>query len=99
MVQRTCDLCGRMLERIEQQYIAVIEIRPTIGICEDDDDPSDRDHLLELHEMLESEAEGSCDGEEEPSQQEFTLCHECCLQFKANPLARDSALHFDFSEN
>lgn len=98
MVQAACDLCGQELSRMDRQYIAVIDIRPTVGAAENGEDPSDRDHLLELHEMLEA-AKDDGDVEEDHAPQEFLLCHDCCCRFREDPLPRETALQFDFSKN
>ena len=100
MAETCCEMCGRALERLETQYIATIAIRPTVGAIECDEDTGDRDYLMELHEMLEREAEGeavdSCD---ESTQSEILLCGDCCRRFGENPLPREAALQLDFSEN
>jgi len=99
MVETTCDLCGRVLGRMERQYVAHIDVRPTVGMVETDEDPGDRDHLMELHEMLEA-AEDEHDFDEADQQShEFLLCHECCCRFCKRPLPRETALQLDFSEN
>ena len=51
-MESNCDRCGRALDRMDRQYVATIEIRPTVGPAETEEAPCDRDHLLELHEML-----------------------------------------------
>ena len=97
-VHPTCDLCGQELDRLQQQYVATIDIRPTTGATGTDEESADRDHLLEMHEMLESACEEDFAVEDfEP--QEFLLCHECCRRFQEDPLPRETALHVGFSKN
>ncbi len=101
MAEICCEMCGRMLDRLDTQYIATIEIRPTVGAVESDEEPGDRDHLMELHEMLERAADEDCFDpvEESAEPTEFTLCGECCRRFSENPLQRELAHQLDFSEN
>ena len=97
MAHSACDFCGTEIGRFEQQYLAVVDIRPTVGVTDTDEDPADRDHLQELDEMLETAHEG--DAEEAASSTEFLLCHDCCRRFRENPVPREAAVHFDFSAN
>lgn len=97
MPPAACDLCGRELSRLERQYVAIIDIRPTVGIAAADEDPGDRDHLLELHELLEAAQDYTV--EDDPQPLELLLCHDCCRRFREEPLPRESALQLDFSEN
>ena len=100
MVQSKCDRCGCSLDRLDRQYVATIDIRPTVGPAETDEDPGDRDHLLEIHEMLEAaEGNGNSEAVEEFEPREFLLCHECCSRFQDDPLPHDAALHLGFSQN
>jgi hypothetical protein len=86
--------------RLEPHYIAKIEVRPTIGMLEDDEEPGDRDHLLELHEMLERlDDDALAEPEDGSHQSEFLLCEECCRRFRASPLPREFALPLEFSAN
>ena len=98
MVESACDRCGRPLGRMEPQYIATIDLRPTVAVTETDEDPGDRDHLMELHEMLEA-AQDDAEPIEDFQPQEFVLCHECCCRLRENPLSHDLAMPFGFSEN
>ena len=57
MVDSACDRCGRSMDRLDRQYLATIDVRPIVSAANTEEDPGDRDHLLELHEMLESGAD------------------------------------------
>ena len=81
---------------MDRQYLATIELRPVVGAAESDEDPGDRDHLLELHEMLEAN-EG--DALDEPHVQDFLLCHDCCQRLREDPLTPEAAVHLGFSQN
>jgi hypothetical protein len=100
MAEAACDMCGRTIGRIEPHYLATIDIRPTSGLTETDEEAGDRDHLLELHEMLERlDEDALAEPDEEPLQTEFLLCDECCRRFREDPLPREFAVPLDFSAN
>ena len=97
MIESACDRCGRPLQRMDRQYLATMEIRPVVGAAHSDEDPGDRDHLLELHEMLEAGAD--VDAPDEQHVREFLLCHDCCQRVQEDPMTQDAALHVGFSQN
>lgn len=100
MAETACDLCGRTMHWTEPCYVATIDIRPTTGLLENDEDPGDRDHLLELHESLEAlEADVSDLEDLAGPAQEMTLCQDCCRRFREHPLSHDVTTHLEFSEN
>ena len=103
MAETCCELCGRILERMEPLYIATIEIRPTTAMIESDEDPGDRDHLMELEEMLETvDLDVLAEMEDESYRSELLLCHDCCRRFRdqpEQPVHRDFAAQLSFSEN
>ena len=67
----------------------------------DSDEDDDRDHLAELNEILERPNGTDSDefGEEVYQQLRFDLCPECRKKFVKNPMPREAAAQFDFSEN
>lgn len=97
MIGSACDRCGCQLERMDRQYLATIELRPMVGLADTDEDPGDRDHLLELHELIEAQADE--DEVDEQHVQEFLLCYDCCCRLRDDPLTQDAAMHLGFSEN
>lgn len=102
MANDACEFCGELLSRLEPQYRVTIDIRPTTGYVAGDEDPGDRDHLLELHEMLEGVDDEvlSDPVEQGPCRHEMLLCHDCCRRFQQQPMPRDAALQLlEFSDN
>ena len=97
MVQPACDVCGREMSRMDRQYVATVDLRPTIGADTTDEDPGDRDHLLEIHEMLESVEENEMPEDFQP--QEYILCHECYCRIREEPFQREPVVQVGFSEN
>ena len=68
-----------------------------VGACQGE---CERDHLLEIHEIIER-AEDAADeliSEDVYRQQRFDLCSECYRRFLKNPFG-ESAVEFNFSEN
>ena len=102
MIRYTCDVCHRELDPDEDlRYVVKLEVYaafdPTVA-CEDDDD---RDHLQEIQDILEriEDAEDERIGDDVYQQMRYDLCPECRKKFLKNPLGREVAKAFDFSEN
>lgn len=103
MIHYSCDRCGRPIaSQLETRYVVRIEVEaawdPTeMGSLTADD----RDHLLELQEMLEGghELADAMLGESICQRQRFDLCGECHRKFLKNPLAKESTKQLDFSQN
>jgi hypothetical protein len=64
---------------------------------------SDRDHLEEIHEILERvndlDADESPLGEDVYQQLRFDMCSDCRQKFLRDPLGRRLAAQLDFSKN
>lgn len=84
----------------ELRFVVKLEVYAAFDPAEDEVD-EDRDHLQELHEILERSeiAESPEIGEEVYQQLRFDLCPECRKRFVKNPLGRKHAEQFDFSQN
>lgn len=104
MIHYTCDACKRAISSQDTRYSVRIEVAASFDPLEDDEPADDRDHLLEVHEMLER-LESSGDDEEEGEaiepfvERTFDLCPECARRFQRNPLGREAAKQFEFSQN
>ena len=96
-------LCICAVERwaLEPHYIAKIEVRPTIGMLEDDEEPGDRDHLLELHEMLERLDDNAvlAEPEDGPHQAEFLLARSAAAASAPTHCRAEFAMPLEFSAN
>jgi uncharacterized protein YlaI len=100
MIHYSCDLCKREISsRKDVRYVVKMEVHPAVETDDEYDD--DRDHLNELHELLETMDDVS--GEEldqlEARELRFDLCPDCHKKFLKDPLGREAAHAFDFSEN
>ena len=88
MIRYTCDLCKRDLDPEDDlRYVVKIEISAVFDPIDDSVD-EDRDHLQEVHDILErlEDAEDDEIADEVHQQMRFDLCPECRKQFVRRPL-------------
>ncbi len=101
MIRYTCDLCKRDLDpHGDLRYRVRIEIAAVFDPIDDSVD-DDRDHLQEIHDILErmENVEDEEIADEVHQYMTFDLCAECRRQFVKRPLGRENTLMFDFSKN
>ena len=101
MIHYSCDRCQRPIDTDdEMRYVVRMEVQAKMGdnALEENDE---RDHLLELHEILERH-----DDEHDPlisdelyNRRRFDLCSDCYRAFLRNPLGQEVAKTIDFSQN
>src|SRR5262245_32264863 len=102
MVHITCDLCGKDLSPGEdQRYVVKIEAYAAHDPAELTEADLDEDHMEAVSQMLREVEEGDhpADLVEPYKTFRYDLCPECHKKFVRNPLAKDAAQKFDFSEN
>ena len=102
MIRYTCDLCQCDLDPdADLRYVVRIEVFAALEPLEDGEPEEDRDHLLEVHEVLERMDDTQLDAYQDQVFQEmrFDLCPECRKKFAKNPLGRGLASQLNFSEN
>jgi hypothetical protein len=102
MIHYTCDRCKRAIDpEQELRYIVRMEIEAAMDPAQEQEVADDRDHLLEIDEILErAEANESPDIADEVYQKRrYDLCPQCCRKFTANPLAREKKVTLGFSHN
>ena len=101
MIHYTCDCCKRPIDsQSNLRYIVRLEVYPSLDPTEEE--PSeDRDHLLELQDILEhlEDTEDSQVCEELYHLAQYDLCDDCRQRYIKNPLGRPEAHHLDFSPN
>lgn len=100
MIHYSCDRCKRSLDpENDLRYVVRMEVQAAMDPLDDDDDDGQRDHLLEIQEILERLEDGDGDlGEDVYHRRRYDLCSECYRQFVANPLAREVST-LGFSKN
>ncbi len=103
MVHVTCDLCGKeLLQGDDSRYVVKIEIFAAHDPAEITEADLDEDHMEAVGQLLrEMEDTLADDGGIEPCVHNFRydLCSECRTRFVRDPLGKDAAQKFDFSEN
>lgn len=101
MIRYSCDLCGRDLNPEDDlRYVVKVEVYAAMDPMADDGE-DDRDHLQEIQDILErlDDAESERIGDDVYQQMRFDLCPECRKKFLKNPLGREIANVFGFSDN
>jgi hypothetical protein len=85
----------------ELRYVVKLEICAAMDPVDAADIEDDRDHLLEVNEILERlEAEEDDNiGDDIYQKKHFDLCSQCYREFAKNPLGRDQRVHLGFSAN
>ena len=100
MIHFSCDRCHRTIDpQTDVRYIVRIEIQASVDSA--DVEMDDRDHLLEIEDILERLEDAECEdiSEDVYQRRKFDLCTGCYREYKNNPLAMDAQVLFDFSEN
>jgi hypothetical protein len=102
MIHFSCDRCKRMIDGEEElRYVVKLEVCAAMDPVGIDEMPDDRDHLLEVQEILERlDAEEDAEiGPEIYQKKHFDLCSQCYREFIKNPLGREQPVHLGFSPN
>lgn len=101
MIHHSCDRCQKIIDpRDDIRYVVRIEVQASIDPVDQQYD-QDRDHLLELEEIIERlECEESDEFSDSLYQrQRHDLCSNCYREYMRNPLSTRSEVKFGFSEN
>jgi hypothetical protein len=103
MLHFSCDICGKDLPpESAARYVVKMEAYPATDPAELTEEDTDTDHVEEMARLLDEQEEL---GEDEPTllpsrkKLQYDLCPSCCRKFLADPLGRENAAKFDFSEN
>ncbi|HUT11289.1 MAG TPA: hypothetical protein VMY42_12385 [Thermoguttaceae bacterium] len=102
MIRYSCDLCKQTLDPEEDiRYVVKMEVFAAFDPVTVDPYDDDRDHLQEIQDILErlEDADDDQIGDDVYQQLRFDLCGECRKKFVKNPLGREVAKAFGFSEN
>jgi hypothetical protein len=103
MLHFSCDICGKDLTPDgAARYVVKMEAFAATDPAQLTDDDLDADHVEEMAQLL-NEIEDGDEATPEllPACQKlrFDLCPACYRKFVKDPLGRDAASRFDFSEN
>ncbi len=103
MLHVTCDLCGKELRPGEDEHFVVkIEVYAALDPAEITDADLDDDHMEAVSHLLREMEESTVEPEDvEPPHRHFRydLCPCCRKRFLKDPLGKEAAQKFDFSEN
>lgn len=102
MIHYSCDCCHRSIDsENDLRYVVRMEVYAAMDSVTAENEADDRDHLEEIQDIVERIEDADTDrvGDDVYQQMRFDLCPECRQRFLRNPLARESAKQFDFSQN
>lgn len=103
MIHYSCDRCNRVIDPArEVRYVLKIDAQAMLEPVDLDEPEGDRDHLLEINELLENMDldESELYGEEElRPKQTFDLCSQCYRKYLRDPLGVETLVHVGFSHN
>ncbi|MEQ8787064.1 MAG: hypothetical protein RIC55_12220 [Pirellulaceae bacterium] len=102
MIHYSCDRCKRELDPEEDlRYVVRLEVCAMMEPLDVDDIEDDRDHLLEIQDILERLDDDQCEAvaDDVYQKQRYDLCCDCYKEYIKNPLGRDVPVHLGFSPN
>jgi hypothetical protein len=101
MLHVTCDCCGKQLRAGEDRYVLKIEVYAAHDPAELTEADLDEDHLEAVSELLRQMEENDEPAALEPASRNlrYDLCMECRTRYLRDPLSKEAAQKFDFSEN
>lgn len=99
MIHYSCDRCKRMINPKQQiRYEVKLAVQPAIDPVECDEPDDERDHLMELDDLLElTDFDDYVD--ESARQSRYDLCPRCYQKFIKDPLGADLPVPLSFSQN
>ncbi|KAA5544626.1 hypothetical protein FYK55_09970 [Roseiconus nitratireducens] len=111
MIHYTCDRCKRTIDpETETRYVVEIEVRAVTVETPATQTSDELDQLAELHDQLQRELNADLEGIDEEldlnfdgrdgdGPESFDLCPQCHEVFSSNPLGREIAVGYGFSNN
>ena len=103
MLHVTCDLCGKEIRPGEDgRHVVKIEVFAAHDPAEITEADLEADHMEAVSELLRELEDSSVELDELDAPHKhfrYDLCSCCRKKFVRDPLAKDAAHKFDFSEN
>ena len=102
MIHYSCDRCKRSINTEDElRYVVRLEVHAAMEPLDVEEIDDDRDHLLEIDEILErmDDADSDLIGDDVYQRRRYDLCAECYRQYIRNPIAKDTPAHIGFSSN
>ena len=96
----TCDVCGKpMTPGDDRRYVVKMDVFAAHDPAELTEADLDTDNMEEVSQMLSEEAADAADLAPTFKQFRYDLCPTCHAKFLRDPLNKESAQKFHFSEN
>lgn len=102
MIHFSCDRCKREIDaENDLRYVVRIEIESVMNPLHEDEPEDDRDHLLEIDEILErlDAAESAEIGDDVYQKRRYDLCPACFRKYVQNPLGKERKPSLGYSQN
>jgi hypothetical protein len=99
MLHFTCDHCGKELRKGEDHYVVKIEVFAAHDPTEITEEDLDADHMEAVSQILQELEEGEDAVEPAAKHFRYDLCDGCRQKYSRDPLNKDAAQKFHFSEN
>lgn len=103
MLHFTCDQCGKELQaEDDERYVVRIEVFAPRDPAEITEEDLDQDHMEAISQLIQDMDDNLVEPQAlEPRrcQFRFDLCAECRGKYLKDPLGKEAAHKFDFSEN
>ena len=101
MLRITCDSCGKELRAGEDRYVVKIEVFAAHDPAELTEADLDEDHMEAVSQLIQQMEEEEVPQALEPASRQlrYDLCPECRKRYLRDPLSKEAAQKFDFSEN
>jgi len=102
MIHYSCDRCKRMIDPAKEiRHVVRVEVQTILEPLPSGDLDDDRDHLLEIDELLDAMDLDDEDllTDDVPQQLRFDLCSDCYRKYMQDPLGTESSLRVGFSSN
>lgn len=102
MIHYSCDRCKREINSEDDlRYVVKLEVQAAMDPLEVDELEDDRDHLMEVQEILERLEDGDSEALSDELYQRcrYDLCADCFREYIKNPVGHEGRAHFGFSQN
>lgn len=101
MIHYSCDCCKRPIDsRTDLRYVVKLEVQATMDLPELENIEDERDHLLEIEELLDELGETNLEYVDEDYQRRrYDLCAQCYQDYIKNPLGVEKFHRVGFSKN
>lgn len=101
MLNVTCDGCGKKLRTGEDHHVVKIEAFAACAPAALTEADLEEDHMEAVSQLLRDmeEMDDSSLPDASTQHRRFDLCPRCCKRYLNDPLGKETAQKFDFSEN